>query len=180
MEKKSVYQIVNDQIIDILKSGSIPWEKPWHGGTHGEQKNLDSGKAYNGFNQFLTGLVSAEKQYTTNYWLTFNQAKKRGGQVRKGERGVKITYFKFLEKERINSTGDTVTDKIPLLRYYTVFNCNQIDGIEYPTIEIKEIDFRPIDKCEEIVNSMPKQPLIKHTFFARNICVVIGRHHYLA
>ena len=50
-------------------------------------KNLVSEKAYRGINVFLL----ASNGYGSPYWLTYKQATERGGHVRKGEHGTKLS-----------------------------------------------------------------------------------------
>ena len=54
-----VYQIITDQILAKLESGTIPWRKPWSsvkasGGTR--PRNLE-GRCYSGSNWFLLGML---------------------------------------------------------------------------------------------------------------------------
>ena len=82
-----VYQVITDRIIEKLKEGIVPWRKPWAGGF---PKNIVSNKEYRGINIFLLNI----QEFSSPYWLTFNQAKKLGGCVKKGE---KINANCFLE-----------------------------------------------------------------------------------
>ncbi len=59
-------------------------------------------------------------------FCSYKQATDRGWQVRRGERGTQIFFFKRMEVE--DETGE-VTKRIPMLRAYTVFNGSQIEGI---------------------------------------------------
>ena len=49
-------------------------------------------------------------------------------------------------------------ETFPLLRYYTVFNVAQTEGVEIPKAEVRE--FNSIDECERIVSGMPNPPKI--------------------
>ena len=53
------------------------------------------------------------------------------------------------------------TKRIPLLRYYTVFNLEQTTGIETP-MEPHKQTFQPIERCEALVASMPQRPTLHH------------------
>jgi antirestriction protein ArdC len=68
--------------------------------------------------------------YSTNEWLTYRQAQKEGGQVRKGESGSKICFFKIVERDVEDDAGNEETKSFPVLRVWTVFNRDQIDGLE--------------------------------------------------
>jgi len=52
--------------------------------------------------------------------------------------------------------------RFPLLRYYSVFNIAQCDGIGVPTLSEVDEKLDPIKECEEVVDGMPSRPLITH------------------
>ena len=150
--RKDAYDIVTERIIDHLNKGVVPWRKGWIGG--GRPCNLVTAKPYRGVNVF----VLASAGYSSRYWLTFNQARKKAGSVKKGEKGTPVVFWKWLEKERENpDTGEKTTDRIPLLRYYTVFNLEQTRGIEEPELSDKP-EMRPIDAAQAIIANMPQRP----------------------
>jgi len=152
------YQRITDRIIEQLDNGTIPWRKPWTCGEAGAPQNLFSRREYRGINTFLL----ACQPYELPYWLTYRQAKELGGHVRKGEKSTPVVFWKWLEKPD-SETGET--ERIPLLRYYSVFNIAQCD---LPTDKVPELpgaadnDFEPIAACEELVESMPSPPAIQH------------------
>jgi len=149
-----VYQIVTDRIVSLLESGTVPWRKPWAGPAN-EPKNLQSGKAYRGINVFLLSAVG----FGSPYWVTFKQAKGRGGHVRKGERGSLVVFYKDWDTGKRDDDGRPVV--LPVLRYYRVWNAEQCDGVEYPRIDVPTLDFQPIDRCERVVADMPRAPEIR-------------------
>lgn len=152
-DNNSIYEKITDQIIAKLESGTIPWQKPWAGG--GRPKNIVSKKQYRGINVFLLGC----SRFNSPYWMTYKQAQEKGGQVRKGEKGQTVIFWKFLEKKE---DGDEKSKSIPMLKTYTVFNLEQIDGITAQDENIKPLDFHPIRECEKIVHSYKEKPEIKH------------------
>lgn len=155
IEKKDAYQIITDRIIEKLESGVIPWHKPWSGGVSGMPRNLVSGKGYQGINIILLGLQG----YDSPYWLTFKQAQERGGHVRKGEHGSPCIFWKTYEKERETPEGEVEVDKRWVLRYYTVFNADQCEGIDAPKVEIKTYpENERIEEAERIQIAMPNRP----------------------
>jgi antirestriction protein ArdC len=162
--KKDVYEIITEQILDQLKKGTVPWHKPWKGA--GEwPKNFVSGKPYRGLNVFVLHLQG----YSSPYWLTFNQAKAKGGHIKKGEKSTMVTFWKKIEakkKTTIDTDGNKVeVEKDPyfLLRYYRVFNVEQCEGLKLPEVKSEEtLEFTPIETCEQIVAGMPQKPEISH------------------
>jgi antirestriction protein ArdC len=152
--KKDVYQIVTDRIIQLLAAGTVPWHQPWKSSTQWPQ-NLVSRRVYRGINVFL---LSAAR-YASPYWLTFRQAQTLGGRVKKGEHAFPVVFWKIFREE-----GDTDEPRrIPFLRYYSVFNVAQCEGINAPVIPVEgNPTFEPIARCEEVVSNMPKRPVIDH------------------
>jgi len=149
-----VYEVITDRIIELLEKGTVPWHRPW-GGPEDFPKNLVSGKNYRGINAFLLGVAN----YDSPYWLTFKQAKARGGTVQKGEKGYPCIFWNWIEQEN-EKTGETT--KTPFSRYYTVFNVEQCENVPYPQTEQIENEILPITKCEGIVNNMSNPPTITH------------------
>lgn len=147
IKRPDVYSIITDRIVEALENGVVPWQKPWSGG-NGIARNLISKKAYQGVNVIMTGLQA----FDSEYWLTFNQCKKLGGNIIKGSKGTPVIFWKFLDKTNAD-TGKA--DKIPMLKYYTVFNATQTEGIEYPKPDRDTKENNPLQSCEKIINEMP-------------------------
>ena len=146
---RSVYQIVTEQVIRQLESGVAPWRKPWRTDV---PMSLASLKPYRGLNVLLL----ASQGYASRYWLTFNQAAKIGGHVKKGEHGTIVSFWKIGEYEQ-KDTGEK-RDSF-LLRYYRVFNLEQTEGIaEKLGLDKPEPRVPFIETCEQIVAKMPQRP----------------------
>lgn len=163
--KRDVYDVITARIMELLDKGIVPWRKPWRGGRAGMPKNLVSGKAYRGVNVFLLHCASVADGFDSPYWLTFRQAKERGGSVRKGEHGMPVVFWNWVEREKRDATtGETTTEEIPFLRYYTVFNAEQCEGIDYPQPDGQDamLDFEPIAACEAVVDGFSDKPAIEH------------------
>lgn len=131
-----LYAEVTNQIIAALEAGTPPWVCPWDK-CHGSQlpANLSTGRRYRGINVMLLNLRQMAAGYPSSRWLTFQQAKALGAQVRKGEHGSKIVFFKLLEREDTDdgygraANDDGPRKVIPLLKSFTVFNVAQVDGL---------------------------------------------------
>ena len=82
----NVYQIVTDRIIAELEKGIIPWERPWTGVRDGAYSRA-TGRPYSLLNQLLLGRPGE--------YLTYKQAQQAGGQVRKGEKGSMVVFWKM-------------------------------------------------------------------------------------
>jgi antirestriction protein ArdC len=131
--RRDLYQEVTDAIVAELEQGVAPWVRPWHVADPGLPRNGATGRPYHGLNVVLLWAAANRKGYGSSEWLTYRQARQRGGHVRKGERSALITFWKFLERqERDAETGETVTRTVPFLRCYHVFNREQCEGLPEP------------------------------------------------
>jgi antirestriction protein ArdC len=156
----SVFEIITGKILSHLDNGVIPWRKPWSGKA-GIPRNLVTGKPYKGINLFL--LMS--ECYSSPCWLTFKQVQDKGGSIKKGEKSSLVIFWKFLEIEEVNKeTSDPEKKKIPMLRYYRIFNVLQTEGMVYPQplVSINSLD--PIAQAEALVEAYKDKPEIKHGF----------------
>ena len=136
--KFDAYQMVTDRICELLEHGLKPWAQPWSSAVSCAWSGND-GRVYTLLNQIL--LADPEKKYKTmsdlfddirGEWVTYNQAKARGGQVRKGEKGRKVVFFKMMEYKtgKVDEDGNEKTELVPWLTVYTVFHIRQCDGLE--------------------------------------------------
>lgn len=146
----NVYEIITDRIVSLLNKGTIPWKRPWRTEM---PRNMVSGKEYRGVNVLLL----QSSPYPSPYWLTFNQAKSLKGSVKKGERGTPVIFWKVGEEE----DEDGKRSKSFILRYYTVFNVMQCDGIAVPPLTVSR-KVEPIAACEEVISSYFLPPRVEH------------------
>ncbi|HTQ61131.1 MAG TPA: zincin-like metallopeptidase domain-containing protein [Candidatus Solibacter sp.] len=144
----SVYEIITSQILAELERGEVPWRRPWR---TLPPANLLSKKSYRGINVFLLGFAG----YGSQYWLTFNQAKQLGGNIRRGEHGTKIVFWKFDTRETESPDGEVEERKFAFLRYFTVFNLEQTEGLK-ALLELPPAF--PIESAESLVRGMPNPP----------------------
>lgn len=160
--KFDAYQMVTDRICELLEQGLKPWAQPWSSAVSCAWSGND-GRVYTLLNQML--LADPAKKYQTvndlladirGEWVTYNQAQARGGQVRKGEKGRKVVFFKMMDKPtgKFDENGDEKHETIPFLSVYTVFKVSQCDGIEqkYHLNDDKLFDFTADDSAEKVAN----------------------------
>jgi antirestriction protein ArdC len=156
--KLDVYQLVTDQVIALLEKGIVPWQKPWN--SAGMPMNLVSKRPYRGINLWLLNALS----YELNLWVTFEQLKKIGGSVIKGEHGQIVVFWKMVKKvpEELDGTGKA--KMVPLLQYYKVYNVAQCRNVPKNLIPVVDASVEPIDpimECEAILTAIADMPLIR-------------------
>jgi len=141
-----IYKDVTDRILEAMESGDTDWLKPFTA-TSGMPVNGVTRNEYHGINVLLLGLLNP---FQSNEWASFKQWQTRGANVRKGEKGTRIIFFKQLEKED-RDTGKI--DRIPLLRNSTVFNADQVDGYESNPVDLPDLTER-LAHCDTYIDSL--------------------------
>jgi antirestriction protein ArdC len=154
-ERTTPYQIITDRILTLLEQGTVPWQQPWDSAL-GMPRNLFSQHAYRGINLWLLTAMGS----TSPFWATFHQVKAAGGRVRTGAHGVPVVFWKVYDGPADPETG--AAEKRFVLRQYTVFNTEQIDGVAIPAITVLAHRFTPIERCAYLVDVMPQRPTILH------------------
>ena len=91
--------------------------------------------------------------------MTYNQAAKLGGNVKRGEKSSVVTFWNIGQEKTIRrSDGTEKTSKPILLRYYSVFNLEQTEGIADKLGLSSTTRVADIEACERIVAEMPNAP----------------------
>ena len=150
--RASIHQEITAEIRRQLAAGVRPWVRPWtnpgelpgsaSSGAAAAPVNpglplRDNGVPFGGINVILLWSAAAARGFRLPHWLTYRQAQELGGQVRKGECGVKVVLMKTVEEEASDADGRPAETPEPgseptvrrFLRRYTVFNAAQIDGL---------------------------------------------------
>lgn len=134
---------IANAFIAALEENTIPWERSWT--VTGLPVNTLSGKEYRGVNRMWLAYAASLSGYKDNRWCTFNQAKEKGYNIRKGEHGTKIEFWSWydtLTKQKLSysqfnklahelkESGERWEDRIkPISSIYTVFNAEQMEGV---------------------------------------------------
>ena len=153
MSSDKVYQIVTDKILNKLAAGVLPWRKGWVGGAQ-RPFNGTTGREYNGGNYFLLSMLG----YATPAFLTFKQIQAVGGKIVEGQEKnyFPVFYWNWIEKK---DTKGKVTGKFPMLRYFLVWNIEQVEGYTLPEkFQPKKHD--PVRSAEAIIAGYPNAPEI--------------------
>lgn len=189
-----IYQMITDKMLAMIKEASGKgYITKWKGKKYGKGYlipfNFDSKKRYRGVNNFL--LTNFDEPLKNPFFLTFKQIEKHGGKLKKGSKGQPVVYFtnlyKIVDSEKGIDFGTYNFDKakqfakenniserdiqtFPILKYYNVFNGNDIDGIDfdldnfkvgYIERELPATETLPIP--EAIIKNYPApKPPLKH------------------
>jgi antirestriction protein ArdC len=154
--KKNIAEEITNRILEDLEKGVTPWEKPWKlGRALSLPTNASTGKNYRGINVFVLWEEATRKGFSTPSWLTFNQANSLKGRVKKGEKGTDVVFYKRLAKTKsLNLEDEVVLDQQSfwILRTYTVFNLDQIEGLDHLKPKAETVEpFAAIERAEKLL-----------------------------
>lgn len=114
------YQEITTLILDKLQDGVVPWKQPYL-----SHMNYLHQKPYRGINRLILSLYN----YKSPFWLTFNQVSQLGGKVKNHSKAAKIVFWNIIEDENEKTFARS--------RLYSVFNIDQVEGIEFKLPETK-------------------------------------------
>jgi antirestriction protein ArdC len=124
---------VTQKIIADLENDVRTWLKPWnadHIAGRISRPLRANGTPYKGINIIMLWASAVEQGFGCPIWMTYRQAQGIGAQVRKGERGTLVVYADRIRRSEVDEeTGEASEREIPFMKGYTVFNCEQIDGL---------------------------------------------------
>ena len=166
------------KFIDQLAKGTVPWRKPWSPAPGIALHNYNSKRPYRGINTLLLAIEQIDKQYSSPAWTTYNGALKalgwdgEGGRagaaawraanpgkgVRKGEKGTHIVLWKPIQVDD-KTTGEK--KQVWFSRLFSVFNTDQIDGIDWEAPDLGEPLTVPA-ALDSIVDGYRNGPSIRH------------------
>lgn len=126
------------KFIEAIKTTQVlPWQKQF---VSLSPCNAATKKAYRGLNVLACSFMGNDNEF-----LTFRQAKEAGGSVKKGAKGIPICFWSKIEKK-----NQPQNRPFWLLRYYTVFNLNDVEGVKIARREIPNKNHTPDEIAEKI------------------------------
>lgn len=153
----------------MLEAGTSPWQKPWKPARSSAPFNPATGTVYRGINRIITMMAG----YDDPRWMTYQQARAAGYQVRRGEKGTHIAHYRWtLEKDRLDENGKPVLDadgkpeketirlQRPIVSLHSIFNVAQIDGDIPPLPKDPGYAWNPRERAEKILEA--SRAVIRH------------------
>lgn len=147
-----VFTAITNAIIAALEQGAGTCTMPWHGGLVAPPfpVNAATGKAYRGINVIALWVAAMAERYVSGQWASYRQWQGLGAQVRKGERGAVIVFYKSLDRPGLAIPEERDSVEETSFRFVAkathVFNAEQVEGWQPPLPEAKS----PVAINEEV------------------------------
>ena len=156
---------ITNQIIEALEEGkTVPWRQPWIGIKNGGRPaNVVSNNPYRGINPLLLSLHQQRHGFHSKWYGTFKQWVNLGGRVMRrpddvlpGAWGCGIIYYCPISKTVTDPiTGEESEEKYPLLKTYSIFCIDQVEGEHLDHLRAKDegplndefVDFEPAERA---------------------------------
>lgn len=135
MRSSDLFERITRQIAEAIEAGAGEFRMPWHrwGEALTTPINAASDRPYRGINILVLWASAEASGYSTGRWATYRQWAAAGAQVRKGEKGTPVVFWKPSVDvgDQANEVGDTARPRF-VARLYAVFNADQVDGAPAP------------------------------------------------
>jgi antirestriction protein ArdC len=156
-----IRQTITNMIISMIEAG-IKNEKRslWDGSnSRTKQINFKTGEPYTGVNVLILWLTALERNLTTSSWLTYDQALKMGGQVKRGAKGVLCARWQQMsprdgEDGGTNEEGSAKKRPALYMIPFWVFNTCDVEGLsQAPEAWTTRPEFEVIEDAERIISA---------------------------
>ena len=132
-------QAMLNMLLESIENNPGKWEKGWY--ALDIPSNGLTNKNYTGLNALFLDAMKEKKGYKDNRWVTFNQAKTLGANIRTGEKASEVFFWSKYDKKEKRPfsesilTGMTNEERVEyiqenvraVLKYYYVFNAAQCE-----------------------------------------------------
>ena len=129
-----LYRTITQTVIDQIEAGAGAYRMPWHhdGSPMSRPRNAVVCNLYRGINVLALWIAARVAGYPTGLWATYRQWQLKGAQVRSGEQGTLVVFWKKLDQagEPLVEDDDdrTAAPRRFVARGFWVFNAAQVDG----------------------------------------------------
>ena len=147
-----IYDQITARVLDMMEEHGANWINPFSkNGISFMPQNIESKKHYRGINIMLLKWAG----FSSSVWGTYRQWEQANCQVKKGSKGTKIIFWQSL-----NKPDDEDKKSRMVLKQYTVFNADQVEGYVAPD----EIERDPVETLAEIDAFFAKIPAdVRHS-----------------
>ncbi|HEV2560731.1 MAG TPA: zincin-like metallopeptidase domain-containing protein [Rhizomicrobium sp.] len=150
---RDLYRTITEKIVAAIKDSPLTFKMPWHspGVPAGMPTNAVTDAPYRGINVLSLWVDALTKDYPSGHWASYRQWQSVGAQVRKGEHGSLIVFYKRIEGAEGNQNPE---DDRP--RFFAtssvVFNAAQVEGWTQP-LPLRSPEFETDKQVEAFISA---------------------------
>ena len=165
-QAEAYHQQFAERIIQALKDGTAPWQKPWKPGERIMPHNFGSGRDYRGGNAVYLAMQALDRGYADPRWGGYRQIQEAGGHVRKGEKGTPIMYVEWRQQRTArDDNGNPVLDdeghkklewvqrNRPIVKLHYVFNVEQTEDLKLRSLAEAPPEWEGHERAEALIRS---------------------------
>ncbi|AXI40712.1 peptidase [Sulfitobacter sp. SK011] len=128
---RDIYAEVTNTLVSSIEADPgkpiMPWNRT---GTNTVPSNIASGSEYGGVNIINLWVTAQVQGFATGIWGTYRQWREKGASVQKGQKSTPVIFYKQVTRER----ADGEDESYRVLKYFNVFNADQVDGYDLPAL----------------------------------------------
>ena len=107
-DRKSIAETFTETIVEELRKGTAPWQKPWKAGEFHRPMNPITGTVYRGINTVML----ARHGYADPRWMTMKQANEQEWRVKKGSKAQQVVFWQWTDRQPIlDESGQPTLDE---------------------------------------------------------------------
>jgi antirestriction protein ArdC len=122
-----IYGAITEKILRAMKTAKGTYKMPWHTGDIPLEVPINAltEHPYRGVNIISLWVDGMSKQYPTGYWASYKQWQQLGAQVRRGECGSLIIFYKQLDQTEMEKQSGELRRYVGKATH--VFNAAQVE-----------------------------------------------------
>ena len=149
--RQDIYRTVTEKIMEAIRDGAPAFKMPWHtaDASTAMPVNAATEATYRGINVLSLWVEAMEKNYSSGFWASYMQWQDLGAQVRKGERGASIIFYKPLDVADQQEGAEKQLRPF-VAKVSKVFNAAQVEGWT-PPLPLQAPAFEKVSQVEALV-----------------------------
>lgn len=161
LSRPNLYEAITSKIIAAIEAGAGRCDRPWHRPGLEVPLNAVTTNNYRGINIIALWTQAIDRGYASNLWASYKQWQEIGAQVRRGERGSLIVFYKKLDELPFEEGDESLSKRSYVVRASHVFNAQQVDNFTPPPVE-RLTKFQADQEAEAFIHAIGAE--VRHGF----------------
>jgi antirestriction protein ArdC len=148
IQTQEIINKVNAKMISLMEVEGVNWSKSWSDKGY---MSVDK-HHYSGFNTFWL----STQPFDRKVYGTFLQWNKKGCKVKAGSKAINLLFYKTFKKEVEGKDGKIEDKFFPMLKTFSVFNIEQVEGdtSQFNDYDIKKNKVTDLKVVEDYISNL--------------------------